>query len=84
MTVTPGDGSCDRIGNGVFHCVDIDVVVATAVHLGEGNLVGHVFVGGKVTEIFRDSGVIVEEFVYFLGGLLATGHSANDEAGAIG
>jgi hypothetical protein len=35
MAVAPEDGSLDGVGDGVPHGIDIDIVVAAAVHLGE-------------------------------------------------
>ena len=38
VTIAPGDGAGLWVGDGVLHDINIDIVVAATVHLGEWNL----------------------------------------------
>jgi hypothetical protein len=42
MTITPGNRCSRRIGNGVLHRIDIDVVIAAAMHLGKPDFLCHI------------------------------------------
>ena len=46
VAVTPSHGCLGSIGNGMLYCIDIDIVVATTVHLGEGYL-AHLIAGNR-------------------------------------
>ena len=47
VAVAPGDSGRDGVGDGMFHRVYVDVVIATTMHLSERNLVCHVFCRGQ-------------------------------------
>ena len=84
VAVAPCDSGRDGVGDGMFHRVYVDVVIATTMHLSERNLVCHVFVGGKVTVLFLKSDVFAEVFVNLGCCLFTTGHGTDYEGGAVG
>ena len=61
MPVAQLHGGRSRIRQVILHRIDVDVVVAASVHLGESYLVAH----------------LLQIFVYFLCSLTTTGEGAN-------